>query len=166
MIIYLGVCDIALNIWKFRHLKIIAVVILKWAASWQNQQNDCAPSEDSDQPGHLLSLIRVRPVWSESSLIAEWIAKDQSFLHADSEDSDQTGWMPRLIRLGGYPGWSESSLGAHAILLVLSWGDTDLNNAILTYTCSIVSETWGQNGKQCRLWSVWSWSTLCRPACL
>ena len=37
-----------------------------WAASWQNQQNDCAPSEDSDQPGH--------------------------------------------------------SLGAHAILLILSWG--------------------------------------------
>ena len=21
-----------------------------WAASWQNQQSDCAPSEDSDQP--------------------------------------------------------------------------------------------------------------------
>ena len=30
-----------------------------WAASWQNQQNDCAPSEDSDQPEHLPSLIRV-----------------------------------------------------------------------------------------------------------
>ena len=27
-----------------------------------------------------------------------------------------------LIRLGRCPGWSESSLGAHAILLVLSWG--------------------------------------------
>ena len=27
-----------------------------------------------------------------------------------------------LIRLGGCPDWSESSLGAHAILLVLSWG--------------------------------------------
>ena len=26
-----------------------------------------------------------------------------------------------LIRLGGCPGWSESSLGTHAILLVLSW---------------------------------------------
>ena len=26
-----------------------------------------------------------------------------------------------LIRLGGCPGWSESSLGAHTILLVLSW---------------------------------------------
>ena len=30
-----------------------------WAASWQNKQNDCAPSEDSDQPGHPSSLIRV-----------------------------------------------------------------------------------------------------------
>ena len=39
----------------------------------------CAPTEDSDQPGH-------RPVWSESSLCAQWIAKDLSFLHADSED--------------------------------------------------------------------------------
>ena len=26
-----------------------------------------------------------------------WVAKDPSFLHADSEDSDQTGRMPRLI---------------------------------------------------------------------
>ena len=28
----------------------------------------------------------------------------------------------RLIRLGGFQGWSESSLGAQIILLVLSWG--------------------------------------------
>ena len=33
----------------------------------------------------------------QSSLCAQWVAKDPSFLHADSEDSDQTGWMPRLI---------------------------------------------------------------------
>ena len=33
---------------------------LIWAATWQNQQSDCAPSEDSDQPGHSPSLIRVR----------------------------------------------------------------------------------------------------------
>ena len=66
-----------------------------WAASWQNQQNDCAPSEDSDQPGHPSSQIRFFAVRS---------AKDPSFLHADSEDS-------------------ESSLGAHVIFfLVLSWG--------------------------------------------
>ena len=50
----------------------------------------CAPSEDSDQPGHPPSLIRV-------FAFAQWVAKDPSFLHADSEDSDQTGQMPRLI---------------------------------------------------------------------
>ena len=30
-----------------------------WTVSWQNQQTDCAPSEDSDQPGLQPSLIRV-----------------------------------------------------------------------------------------------------------
>ena len=32
--------------------------------SWQNQQNDCVHSDDSDQPGHLPSLIRVFAVRS------------------------------------------------------------------------------------------------------
>ena len=41
----------------------------------------------------------IRPVWSESSLCTQWVAKDPRFLHADSEDSDQTGRMPRLIRV-------------------------------------------------------------------
>ena len=59
----------------------------------KNQQNDCALSKDSDQPWHLPSLISVfaislgiHPVWSECLLCAQWIAKDPSFLHADSED--------------------------------------------------------------------------------
>ena len=43
------------------------VIILKWAASWQNQQNDCAASEDSDQPGHPPCLIRVFTVLSMGS---------------------------------------------------------------------------------------------------
>ena len=30
-----------------------------WAMTWQNQQNECAPSKDSDQPGHPPSLIRI-----------------------------------------------------------------------------------------------------------
>ena len=46
----------------------------------------CAQSEDSDQPGHPPSLIRVFAVHSMGN-----------FLHADSEDSDQTRRMPRLI---------------------------------------------------------------------
>ena len=89
---------------------------LIWAASWQNQRNDVHPAKTQ------ISLC-IRPVWSESSLCAQWVAKDPSFLHADSEDSDQPGHpVKTLIRLGRCPGWFESSLGAHAILLVLSRG--------------------------------------------
>ena len=75
----------------------------RWAASWQNQQNECSPSEDADQPGHPPSLIRVFVVRS--------VDKDPSFLHADSEDSDQTGRMSRLV-------WVFA--GHTATLLVLS----------------------------------------------
>ena len=66
------------------------MMTLRWAATLQNQQNECAPGEDSDQPGHPPSLI------SEDS-DQPGHPKDPSFLRADSEDSDQTGRMPRLI---------------------------------------------------------------------
>ena len=38
-----------------------------WATTWQKQQNECAPSEGSDQPGHPPSLIRVFAVRSMGS---------------------------------------------------------------------------------------------------
>ena len=38
--------------------------------------------------------LGIRPVWSESLLCAQWVAKGPRFLHVDSEDSDQTGiWV-------------------------------------------------------------------------
>ena len=49
------------------------------------------------RPAKTQISLGIRPVWSESSLCTEWVAKDPSFLHADNEDSDQTGRMPRLI---------------------------------------------------------------------
>ena len=60
----------------------------KWSTSWQNQQNDCVPSAKTQI---------IRPVWSESSVCAQWVTKHTRFLHADSEDSGQTGRMPGLI---------------------------------------------------------------------
>ena len=52
-----------------------------WAVTWQNLQSDCAPSEDSDQPGHLW-------VWSESSL-SIWRKFGTLAIHwAHSEDSE------------------------------------------------------------------------------
>ena len=61
-----------------------------WAFGLGELKMACAPSEDSNQPGHLPNLIRVFT------------------LHMT------------LIGLGGCPSWSESLLSAQVILLVLS----------------------------------------------
>ena len=60
-----------------------------------------------EPPHNKTNKLTVRPATTQislgvrqsdqSSLCAHWVAKDPSFLHADSEDSDQTGRMPRLI---------------------------------------------------------------------
>ena len=49
------------------------------------------------RPAKTRISLGIRPVWSESSLCDDWVAKDPSFLHADRADSDQTGRMPKLI---------------------------------------------------------------------
>ena len=54
-----------------------------WAALWQNQQTDCVHSEDSDQPGHPPSLIRVLAV----RIKKPWVL---SYPLSATEDSDQT----------------------------------------------------------------------------
>ena len=86
-----------------------------WAATWQNQQNDCAPSEDSDQPWHPPSLIgvfavRMKKVWVLSYPLSAQ-RRLRSAWASHSENSDQTGRIPRLI-------WVFA--GRTATLLVLS----------------------------------------------
>ena len=56
------------------------------------------PSKDSDQPGHLCSLIRIFAVCMKKARVLSYL------LCAER----------RLIRLGGCPGWSESSLGTQS----------------------------------------------------
>ena len=76
-----------------------------WAASWQNQQSG------------MCAQRRLRSTWASTQ-------HDQSLRCAlTGKLRTQAYFMQTaktLIRLGGCPGWSESSLGAHAILLVLS----------------------------------------------
>ena len=74
-----------------------------WGTSWQNQQNECAPSKDSDPPGHPPSLNRVFAVR-----------------------------MKKHCALN-YLGWSESSLGAHSFCLVLSCGDSFINHCCIIF---------------------------------
>ena len=98
-----------LNNQTFEISPAIRVSVSKWAASWQNQQSGYAPSEDSDQPGHPPRLIRVFDVRMKKAWVLNYPLSAQR----------------RLIRQGGCPGWSESSQGAHVILLVLSWGGSN-----------------------------------------
>ena len=67
-----------------------------WAALWQNQQSDCAPSEDSDQPGHSPSLIRVIAIRMKKAWVLSYLLSAQR--------------MPRLV-------WGFA--GRTVILLVL-----------------------------------------------
>ena len=73
--------------------------ILKWATSWQNQQNGMCTQQ------------RLRSAWASAQ-------SDQSLCCPHEERLGP--WLPierttkTLIRLGGCPGWSESSLGAQS----------------------------------------------------
>ena len=90
-----------------------------WAASWQNQRNDCVPSKDSDQPGHLPSLIRVFTVRMKLGSLATH--------RAHSEDTDQ---MPSLMWV-----FTVRTL----ILLVLSWGSSYEQKQPKSYKTSCAS---------------------------
>ena len=76
----------------------------------------------SVRPAKTQISLGIRPDWSESSLCTQWVAKDPSFLHADSEDSDQTGRLSRLI-------WVFT--GRKVILLVLSRGGSNIAVPVL-----------------------------------
>ena len=53
------------------------------------------------RPAKIQISLRIRAVWSESSLGSFWIAKDKKkkkkYIYADNEDSDQTARMRSLI---------------------------------------------------------------------
>ena len=72
------------------------------------------PTKWHVRPAKTQISLGIRPVWLESSLCAQWVAKDPSFLHADSEDSDQTGRMPRLT-------WVFAGRTCHFVGFVTRW---------------------------------------------
>ena len=101
---------------------------LIWATSWQNQQ------------------VTVRPVWSESSLCAQWVPKDPSFLHADSKDSDQTGQMPRLI-------WVFAGCTCHFICFVIRWLNYPFLNT-LVYWLFFLLTIWNKTVNRLSLFNL------------
>ena len=98
--------------------------IPKHQHSWNAPQHD-KTNKMCVHPAKTQISLGIRPVWSESSLCAQWVAKDPRFLPADSDGSDQTGRMPRLI-------WGFA--GRTLILLVFSCRGS--NKVAYLYTIS------------------------------
>ena len=94
------------SFWSRAAIFVVIVVGDIWAVTRQNQQLTVCRAKTQISLG-------ICPVWTESSLSTQWVAKTQAFFMRTTKT---------LVRLGGCPSWSESSLDAHAILLVLSCG--------------------------------------------
>ena len=84
----------------------------------------------SVHPAKTQISLGICPVWSGSSMCAQWVAKDPNFLHVGSKDSDQTGQMPRLI-------WVFA--GRTVTLLVLSYSGSYSHNEISVLTVIYLS---------------------------
>ena len=59
----------------------------KWAATWQNQQSEWAPSEDSEHPGHPSSLIRVFAVRMKKHWVLSYPLSPQRRFWSDWADA-------------------------------------------------------------------------------
>ena len=99
----------------------------KWSVKlcYRNEPRHDKTNKVTVRPVKTQISLGIRPVWSDTSLCTQWIAKDPSFLHADNEDSDQTGRMPRLI-------WVFA--GRTATLLVLSCRGSNVPCVVLFQT--------------------------------
>ena len=77
---------------------------LKWAASWQKQQSECAPSEDSDQPGHPPSPVRMpRLIWvfagrTLTLLVLSWGGSNSTSC-SSLDGRERTGWLGSAWRV-------------------------------------------------------------------
>ena len=57
-----------------------------WKNVWLNEPRHDKTNKMSVRPAKTQISLGIRPVSSESSLCAQWVAKDPSFVHADNED--------------------------------------------------------------------------------
>ena len=88
-------------------LKVNVSIKTIWTSTWQNLQNGMCTQRN-------LRSACAYAQSDQSLLYSQWVAKDLSFLHTDSEDSDQTGQLPRLI-------WVFAGRTSHFVGFVIRW---------------------------------------------
>ena len=123
--------------WLYEGFKFINA-LLKWAASCQNQQNG------------MRTQRRIRSAWDPPSLIRVFTVQMKKAWVLSYPMSAQK----RLTRLGGCPGWSESSLGAESFC----------------WFCHEVAQMWKFITGKATIWEFWQcWhggSFITQPDCL
>ena len=87
-------CKMSVKIFIINNIEGHLKVMLIWAAKWQNQQNECVPSEDSDQPGHPPSLIRVFTVRMKKPWVLSYPLRAQQRLWSDWADAQADLSLP------------------------------------------------------------------------
>ena len=65
---------------------VVSLLILINDYLWKKEPSHDKTKKINVRTAKTQISLGIRPVWSESSLCAQWVAKDPSFLHADSED--------------------------------------------------------------------------------
>ena len=88
-------------------------------------QNEWAPSEDSDQPRHPPSLIRV-------FACAQWVAKNSSFLHADNKD--WSDWVDAQADLSLR--WAHSHFVGFVMMRLISTSSNLSNLLLISFSFS------------------------------
>ena len=88
---------ISVRIFTFHMVSNIALDFKKYSSEADLSRNVRKCTSGHVGPLKILIRLRIRAVWSESSMGTSWLAKDVAFLHADNEASDQTAQMRRLI---------------------------------------------------------------------
>ena len=109
-------CSSSEHLWGFE-AHAHAIPTSKW-------RDECQPTNKDMSHGMTKPTkwrLRIRPVWAESSLCTQWVAKDQRFLHADSEDSNQTGHPPSLIRVFAGRTLTVLVLSCHGSYIMKFW---------------------------------------------
>ena len=128
------------HIIKRLRTKVSTTMIHELDRSKQNEPPHDKTNKTTVCPTKTQISLGICPVWSESSLCAQWVAKDPSFLHADSEDSDlslrwahmpfcwlchvvaeiMSHWMAKPTKWHVRPATTQISLGIHPVWSVLA----------------------------------------------
>ena len=94
---------------SFSHRRPSVSLHVNWLALLFEPRHD-KTNKMSVHPMKTQISLGIRPVWPESSLWAQRVVKDPSFLHVDSEDSGQTGRMSLRLAHSHFVGFVMSRL--------------------------------------------------------